>query len=157
MAKGGSKADIVLDNIDNIKECLKQGMTMRAIAKSLHISPQTLYKYLKSNGFTLDEIKKGRSENILTLENTMFRSATGYTIKVKRYAKLKRVVYENGKKADEWEEMQEYEEEVYYPPDTTAGIFLLKNWAKYMNEPEALEIRREELELRKKELESKVW
>lgn len=152
-----SKEYIVLENMDKIKECLKQGMTMRAIAKSLSISPQTLYKYLKSNGFTLDEIKKTRSENVLELENTMFRSAIGYTVKVKKYAKLKRCIYENGKKSDEWEEMQEYEEEVYYPPDTTAGIFLLKNWGRYMNEPEALEIRRQELELRKKELESKVW
>lgn len=152
-----SKEYIVLENMDKIKECLKEGMTMRAIAKSLNISPQTLYKYLKSNGFTLDEIKKTRSENVLELENTMFRSAIGYTVKVKKYAKLKRCIYENGKKSDEWEEMQEYEEEVYYPPDTTAGIFLLKNWGKYMNEPEALEIRRQELELRKKELEAKVW
>ena len=157
MAETGSKEYIVLENMEQIKECLKQGMTMRAIAKSLNISPQTLYKYLKSNGFTLDEIKKTRSENVLELENTMFRSAIGYTVKVKKYAKLKRCIYENGKKSDEWEEMQEYEEEVYYPPDTTAGIFLLKNWGKYMNEPEALEIRRQELELRKKELEAKVW
>ena len=55
-------------------------------------------------------------------------------------------------KLREWEEMVEYEESVYYPPDTTAGIFLLKNWANYMNEPRAMEIRKKELELKEKQL-----
>jgi hypothetical protein len=45
--------------------------------------------------------------------------------------------------------MVEYEETIYYQPDTTAGIFLLKNWAGYVNEPKMLEIRAKELELKK--------
>ena len=57
------------------------------------------------------------------LENTMFMSACGYERKVKKYAKVKRVMYDNGKKAEEWEEMVEYEETIYYPPSDTAGIF----------------------------------
>ena len=87
----------------------------------------------------------------------MYTSACGYERKVKKYAKVKRCMYnEYGKKAEEWEEMVEYEETIYYPPDTTAGIFLLKNWAKYMNEPAAMEIRKKEIELKEKQVNANV-
>lgn len=53
--------------------------------------------------------------------------------------------------------MVEYEEEVYFKPDITAGIFLLKNWANYMNEPRALELRKEEIELQRQKIENSEW
>ena len=84
-------------------------------------------------------------------------SACGYERKVKKYAKVKRVMYDNGKKAEEWEEMVEYEETIYYPPSDTAGIFLLKNWGNYMNEPRAMEYRKKELELREKQVDATTW
>lgn len=152
----GSKRDYVLKHIDQIKEWISQGVTMKAIAENLHISNQTLYKYLNEEG--LDTIKKARQPAVDNLENTMYTSACGYERKVKKYAKVKRCMYnEYGKKAEEWEEMVEYEETIYYPPDTTAGIFLLKNWAKYMNEPAAMEIRKKEIELKEKQVNASVW
>ena len=53
--------------------------------------------------------------------------------------------------------MQEYEETIYFPPDTTAGIFLLKNWAGYMNEPIAMKYRKKELELKEKQVDAQIW
>lgn len=137
-----------MDNLDKIKEWLSNGVTMSSIAKTLRVSKQTLYKHLK-NIDGLDTIKNGRAPAIENLENTMYTSACGYTRKIKKHAKVKRIEYIEGKKSLEYEEMVEYEEEVYYPPDTTAGIFLLKNWANYVNEPKMLEIRKQELELKK--------
>ena len=87
----------------------------------------------------------------------MFTSAKGFERKVKRYMKVKCCEYENGKKLREWEDVKEYEETVYYPPDTTAGIFLLKNWASYMNEPAAMSIRKKEVELREKQIDANLW
>ena len=150
-----NKKDIVMENMDKIKEWLSQGVTMRAIAANLHVSPQTLYKYMNLEG--LDTIKNARAPAVKELENTMYTTATGYTRKVKKYAKLKRALYDEGKKYKEWEEMVEYEEEIYYPPDTTAGIFLLKNWGAYMNEPRAMEIRKKELELKEKQVDANTW
>jgi len=150
-----SKKDIVIENMDKIKEWLSQGVTIGAIAKNLHISKQTLYKYLNLEG--LDTIKNARAPAVKHLENTMFSSALGHTRRVKKYQKVKKCIYEDGKKLEEWEEMAEYEEEVYYPPDITAGIFLLKNWGKYMNEPVALDIRKKELELKEKQVEANLW
>ena len=148
MAKNNSKKHIINENLDNIKEWLSSGATMASIAKTLHVSKQTLYTHLK-NIEGLDTIKNNRAPAVENLENTMYMTACGYTRKVKKHVKVKRIEYENGKKAQEYEEMVEYEEEVYYPPDTTAGIFLLKNWGGYVNEPKMLELRKQELELKK--------
>lgn len=149
-----SKKEVVEQNLGNIKEWMSQGATMESIAKALHMSKQTLYKYLKDD---LDAIKNSRAPAVKELECTMFNSAKGYTRTVKKYAKLKRCIYDEGKKWKEWEEMVEYEEEVYYPPSDTAGIFLLKNWGNYMNEPRAMDIRQKELELREKQVDANLW
>lgn len=151
-----SKKNIVLDNLDNITEWLSQGISVNSIAKTLGVSRPTIYKY--ANLDNIYTIKESREPAVKELENTMFTSAKGYERKVKKYAKVKRCIYnENGKKAEEWEEMVEYEEVIYYPPDTTAGIFLLKNWGNYMNEPRAMEYRKKELELKEKQVDANVW
>ena len=146
--------------MDKIKEWVSQGVPMGTIAKAIGVSKTTLYKHISDSeqGLnSLDAVKKYREPAVEELENTMFMSACGYERKVKKYAKVKRCIYENGKKADEWEEMVEYEETVYYPPSDTAGIFLLKNWGNYMNEPRAMEYRKKELELREKQVDATTW
>lgn len=155
------KRDLVLNNLDKIKEWIAQGVPIDKVAKMVGVSRTTLYKYLKEAGIGIegmDNIKSLRKPAVVSLENTMMMSAQGYTRTVKKYEKVKRCIYnENGKKQEEWEEMVEYEEEKYYPPDTTAGIFLLKNWGQYMNEPRAMEIRKKELELAEKKFDSTNW
>lgn len=147
--------------MDKIKEWIAQGVPMGTIAKAIGVSKTTLYKHISDseqglNG--LDAIKKLREPLVEELEGTMFKSACGYERTVKKYAKVKRCMYnEHGKKAEEWEEMVEYEETQYFPPDTTAGIFLLKNWGNYMNEPRAMEFRAKELELKEKQVDATVW
>lgn len=148
-----NKKDVVMDNLDKIKAWIANGVTIKQIADNLHISKQTLYKYLHETEEGLDIIKNSRQPAVEDLENTLYTSARGYVRTVTKYVKLKRCEYEEGRKVREWEELVECEEEVYFPPDTTAGIFLLKNWAGYMNEPKALEIRKKELELKEKQ----VW
>lgn len=150
-----SKKDIVLKNLDKIKAWLSQGIGVDSIAKSLGVSRPTIYKY--ANLDNIYAIKESREPAIKELENTMFNSACGFERKVKKFAKVKRCEYENGKKLREWEELVEYEETVYYPPSDTAGIFLLKNWSNYMNEPRAMEFRAKELELKEKQVNAAVW
>lgn len=152
-----SKEQVILDNLDKIKEWAANGLTIAQIAKNLGMARSTLNRYKSLLPVIEDTVKNARIDAVKTLENTMFTSATGYTRKVKKYQKVKRVIYENGKKAEEWEEMVEYEEEQYYPPDNTAGIFLLKNWGKYSNEPLNINIRQKELELKEKQLDANSW
>jgi DNA-binding CsgD family transcriptional regulator len=157
VAVNNCKKDIVLNNLEQIKGWIAQGMSMRSIAQALGVSKQTLYKHIKASTDGLDTIKNNRAVAVEELENTMFKSATGYTVKVKKYEKVKHCIYDNGKKAKEWEEMKEYEVEEFIKPDTTAGIFLLKNWGNYMNEPRAMEFRKKELELKEKQVDATVW
>lgn len=148
-----SKEHIVKDNLENIKKWLSEGNSIQSIAKALKISKTTLYKYLDGT----DVIKNSREICVENLENAMFESACGYTTKVKKYEKVKRIEYIDGKKSLEYEELVEYEEEIYHKRDTTAGIFLLKNWGNYMNEPRAMEFRKKELELKEKQVDATVW
>lgn len=158
MAVNNSKEAIVVENLDKIKEWLGKGVTMTAIAKNLHISKQTLYNHLKKHlPDGLDEIKNNRAPAVANLENSMYESAMGGKVTLKKYVKLKRIEYDKGKKVREWEEIQEVEVEDYIKPDTTAGIFLLKNWGNYMNEPRAMEYRKKELELKEKQVDANVW
>lgn len=162
MAANGNKKAIVVDNLEKIKEWLSQGITMTAIAKNLGISKQTLYKHLKDHlqyedYDGIDALKNARAPAVLNLENSMYNAALGGIVRTKQYVKLKHIEYENGKKAREWEELKEVEVEEYVKPDITAGIFLLKNWGDYMNEPRAMEIRKQEVELRKKQVEAATW
>lgn len=160
MALNNSKKDIVLKNMDKIKEWIGEGVSMGTIAKTIGVSKTTLYKHIADTeqGLnSLDTVKKYREPAVEKLENTMFMTACGYERKVKKYAKVKRCMYDNGKKAEEWEEMVEYEETQYYPPDTTAGIFLLKNWGEYANEPVTNTLRQRELELKEKQAEANMW
>lgn len=160
MAVNNSKKEIVLNNMEKIKEWLSQGVAMSTIAKALKISKTTLYKHigeLDGSIDGLDAIKKYREPAVDQLENTMYMSACGFERVVKKTAKVKRTMYDNGKKAEEWEEMVEYEETVYFPPDTTAGIFLLKNWASYSNEPVTIDLRKKEIELKEQQIKANSW
>ena len=159
MAVNNSKEAVVVENLEKIKEWLANGITMTAIAQNLRISKQTLYNHLKKHlDDGLDEIKNSRQPAVEALENSMYNAALGGIVKTKSYVKLKHIEYnENGKKAREWEEAKEVEVEEYVKPDTTAGIFLLKNWGNYMNEPRAMEYRKKELELKEKQVDANVW
>lgn len=162
MAINGSKEAIVLENLEKIKEWLSQGVTVTAVAKNLHMSKQTLYKHLKAHlkydeADGLDALKNIRKPKVEVLENSMYNSAQGGIVKMKKYVKCKHIEYDNGKKAREWETVEEVEVEEYIKPDTTAGIFLLKNWGNYMNEPRAMEYRKKELELKEKQVDANVW
>lgn len=157
MARPNSSEKIIRDNLDKIQNWSASGLTMKEIAGNLGISDTTLYKYQNEIPELFDCIKKGRQATVETLENSMFKSATGFMQKVKKYEKIKRCTYENGKKANEWEEMVEYEEEIYIKPDTGAAIFLLKNWGNYADNPKMIELRKREIDLQERKLEDGGW
>lgn len=156
MARPSAKK-IIKDNLNKIEKWVASGLSMKEIAHNLGISERTLYKYKASDEQFMQCVKKGRQVAVEILENTMFKSATGFTQTLKKYEKVKRCTYKDGKKLKEWEEIVELEVEEYFKPDITAGIFLLKNWGNYVNEPRVLELRRQELEFQKKKLEDSGW
>lgn len=154
------KKELILNNLDKVEEWKAQGKSIRWICGQLGVSKSLFYNVCKddSNGL-VDSIKKGKAVAVEKIESAMFNSAIGYTRLAKKYYKVKRVEYDpvTGKKLFEGEDIVEKIEEIYYPPDNTAGIFLLKNWGGYTNEPATVKLREEEIELRRKQVEANLW
>ena len=154
------KRELILNNLDRIENWKANGKSIRWICGQLGVSKSLFYNVCKdeSNGLK-DTVKKGKDIAVSKIEDSMFNAAIGYTRLVKKYYKVKHIEYDpvTGKKILETEDIVEREEEVFYPPDNTAGIFLLKNWGGYMNEPATLKLRKEEVELRKKQVEANLW
>ena len=107
----------------------------------------------------MDFIENERTPLVSDIEDAMFKSATGYTLPIRKGMKVKRVEYENGRKVAEYEEVQEYVEDMHVPPNPSSGKFLLMNWAKdkYTNDPKALDLKREEFELKKEIASKEQW
>jgi DNA-binding CsgD family transcriptional regulator len=154
------KSEVIKNNLGKIEEWAAAGLTIKQIAKKLGMSASTFYKYKAESDIATelkDTVKKGRESAVEILENSLFQSAIGHTRKVKKYTKLKNCNYIMGRKDREWEEIVEYEEEEYIKPEAAAAIFLLKNWAHYMNEPKAIKIREKEVEIKERQIEAQNW
>lgn len=144
--------DKVKPNLDKITQMASDGLTQNQIADALGVNFRTLQRYIEQEEDLRKAIMSGREVAIKDVENAMFNSAIGGKVTVKKGMKVKKVIYENGRKKGEVETVEPYDEEVYLKPDTQAGIFLLKNWAKdrYSADPIMHDLKRREVELKEK-------
>ncbi len=150
-----SKRDLIEKNRQNIENWLASGNSINSICKTLGVSKGTFYKY-----FNLDDsdaVKNARQPAIQKLEDTMYRTALGFKETVQKGMKVKKAEYKDGKKVREWEDVVPYFEDVFIKPDVVAGIFLLKNWAGYMNEPQAIKLKEKEVKLKEEKQENDLW
>lgn len=95
--------------------------------------------------------KKDYENNVKEIEDAMYKMAIGFKYKQKKHMKVKTIEYKDGKKIKEVEELQEYIDEGYIPPNVTVGMFLLKNWShniNYSTEPNSLKLKEKEYKLR---------
>lgn len=141
--------------LNQIKEMAQNGLTQSQMADALKINLRTFENYIANEQDLRDAVYSGREVAIKEVENALYRSAIGEKVSVKKGMKVKKVVYENGKKKGEVEVVEPYDEEIYVKPDTQAGIFLLKNWAKdrYSSDPQMIELKKQEQEMKRKMLE----
>lgn len=125
-------------------------MTEEQIAKTLGISYSSFRKYKGLYPELREALKKGRKELVMELQSTMIKRAKGYkyTETKKYYKVIDGVLTEVGKEV--------YEK--YMAPDVAALNLLLKNYdPNWSNDPQTLELRRQELEIRKKTAEENDW
>lgn len=139
--------------LPQIKEMAQQGLSQSQMANELKINLRTFEKYLSEEEDLREAVYSGRIVAIQEIENALYKSAIGEKIVLKKGMKVRKVVYENGKKKGEVEVVEPYDEEIYIKPDTQAGIFLLKNWDKnnYSSDPNLLDLKKREQELKEKE------
>lgn len=139
--------------LTQIREMAEQGVSQNQMAQTLKINLRTFEKYISEEEDLRKAVYSGREVAIKEVENALYKSAIGEKVIVKKGMKVKKIVYENGKKKGEVETVEPYEEEMYVKPDTQAGIFLLKNWAKdrYSQDPQMLELKKREQELKERQ------
>lgn len=146
MAKRGrkSKANIILENIENIKEWARQGLLKKEIADKLGIGISTFLKYENELIELKEALQTYRQEAIEKLEHRAFETAMGY-----EYTEEKTII-----QLDEDGQPSKRVKEVYKKralPNPAMQQYLLNNWTKgeYTKDQLIAKFKEEELKLKK--------
>lgn len=92
------------DGLRKLELYKRRGMSDKQIAQAIGISERTFTSWKKKNPAIVTVLKKAKEVGIDNVELTMFDKALGYTDKTGEY----------------------------HPPETTAGIFILKNMRRHL-------------------------
>ena len=139
-----SKADVIRDNLEQIKQWKKVGATDEQIAKQLGISRSTWYEHLKNNSDLSDAIKTSVEYFVMDLRGELARQAFKHRLETKKqYIKIDQ---ETGHKTS-------YTEITTKEVDGNIGAahLLLKNLDKdnWKEDWNTYEFKKQELEIRK--------
>lgn len=105
----------------------RDGLTDEQIAGNIGITVRCLYNWKKKSVPIFQSLKTGKEVADIEVENALRKKALGFRETEQAVGTRKTVEYENGKRVREVSEPVVTEVERYYPPDTTAQIFWLKN------------------------------
>ena len=134
------------DGLLRIESWASDGLTNEDIAHNMGIVRQTLNNWCKKYPTIMDALKKGREPVVRKLENSLIKKAQGF-----EYEEVTTEMWvdDNGEKRQKVSKHKKYS-----APDTSALIFLLKNYKpnKYRNYND-LTKKQIEAELRKTEAE----
>jgi hypothetical protein len=127
MAK--SKIDYWLteEGLARITGWARDGLTEVQIAKNIPCARSTLSDWKKKHDCIATALRSGKEAADRIVENALFIKATGHKETVQKAVKVKSIIFNNGKKVKETEEIEYVDEEVYYPPDTLAQMYWLNN------------------------------
>ncbi len=160
MARPNKYDSDVKPRFDEITEWLQIGATDREIADNLGINKATMCDYKKKYAEFNELIKNGRKKPVQAIKAALFKRATGFTYSEKKIVRKQILL----KGEDETEipatlvQVEEYEKCAL--PDPASAMILLKHWDKehgWTNDPQQLELKKQELDLKKKHIESEVW
>lgn len=125
-------------------------MTERQIAKRLGIAMSSFENYKNEHSELKEALRKGRTELIKELKETLKMKAKGF-----HYKETKKTIRKQGNK--DVQVLEEYER--YSIPDTGAIHLLLKNldegWRN--DDRETMDLKREKLEMEKAKADAENW
>lgn len=109
----------VQPRLAEIQQWFQEGVSSDQIIKNLDIGSSTWYEYIDKHPVLADLVKWSKSVINMSVENSLFRAATGY-----EYEEIKTIIEEdkNGKKRTRIEKVKRH-----MPPNPTAMVFWLKN------------------------------
>lgn len=137
--------------LEKIKEWRKVGATVDNICEALGVSKATFFKYLKEKEEFSDAYKKGTFELCMDLRGELVKLAKTHTVETVKVYK---------KKDEETGHITEYQEKLVkeVSGNIAAINLLLKNLDKdWANDPQSLDIKKQELEIKKMLAEAKEW
>lgn len=105
----------------------RDGLTDEEIASRIGINVRSLYNWKNKDVRIFQALKRGKEVADVEVENALRKKALGFRESEQVVSTRKIVEYENGRRVREVSEPVITEVEKYYPPDTTAQIFWLKN------------------------------
>lgn len=114
---------------DLAKRCCLLGATDEELAEFFDVHVDTIYAWKKKHPEFSEAVKAGKRIADMRIAEKLFNRAEGAVVQKQQAIKLKRIEYdpETGKKVSETEEIEVVDLVEELPPDTTAGIFWLKN------------------------------
>lgn len=112
---------------DQVYKLCLLGATDKDIASFFEVCEATINNWKLEFPTFLESLKRGKEIADIDVAKKLFDRATGAVVKQQQAHKLKRTVYVNGRKSEEYEEIEIVDLEQEQPPDTTALIFWLKN------------------------------
>lgn len=165
----GKYETYVKPNLALISEMCRT-MTEAQIAEALGIGKST-FAYYKTEFPELEEaLKKGKQNLVAELKSSLIKKANGYeyterkitTEKVSWPDELYTMLLEAGFTPDQIERAELIKTEIAHKqmsPDVAAINLALKNYDKenWANDPQMLDIRKQELKLREKQIENNSW
>lgn len=115
------------DKLVLLEAWARDGLTDEQIAGNMGINVRTLYNWKKKSIRIFQSLKVNKELADIEVENALRKKALGFRETEQTVSMRKTVEYANGKRIREVTEPVVVESERYYPPDTTAQIFWLKN------------------------------
>lgn len=115
------------DNLLLLQSWARDGLSNEQMANNCGVSRKTFQEWLTRYSDIRTAVKKGKEVVDVEVENALLKRALGFKEVVKKPMKVKNVYFHNGRREKEVEEIISVEEEMFFPPDTTAQIFWLKN------------------------------
>ena len=145
MAKG--KWEDVKEKFSDIEKWLKKGLYEYQICKKIGIGKTAWEKYKNEHPELKELLKKGKEIQINEISRSLYKTAKGYSFYVDEAVKLKD---EKGNERVEVIRLKKFQK-----AETAAIIFYLKNRSKFewCDNPQMLELKKQELEIRKLETE----
>ena len=115
--------------LEYVRRLAEDGLCDEDIAARSALTLSTYRRWKKLYPEFCAAIELGRCGSDYEVIRSLYKKATGYSVKLNKTVKLKRVDYDpdTGKKIREYEELATAVDESYVPPDLRAEEFWLKN------------------------------
>ena len=117
------------DGLGKLEAWRRNGLTKEEVAHNIGCSLSTLKDWEKKYPAISAALSRGREEADMIVENSLFKTANGYTVRLAKTIKLRKTEFneETGRKVREEEYLADGFEEMHVPANERAQEFWLKN------------------------------